>query len=68
MSFYPEVLASESAYVGHAEEVRLSWFYRDGEILRVIHERGFWDRLGAGWILVAHEGVDQTRHLVMIPI
>lgn len=53
--FNPHVLARKGANVCDAEQVSPVGYHGHGQVLSVVHEGGFGDWLGSGWVVLAHE-------------
>jgi hypothetical protein len=68
MTFDPEVLCGKGSHVDDAKEVGLSWFHRYLQVLGVIHQCCLRDRFCSGGIGNTKELLDETRHLVVVPI
>ena len=68
MALKPDVLTRKSTNVDDVEEIRLPWLNWDGQVLRIIEQRGLRDRLGSSGIGFVDEGRNEGLHLIMIPV
>lgn len=64
----PNVLASKSTHVDHAEEIGLSRLYRDRKVLGIIEENCLWDWFCSCWVGNTNEFRNPNLHFIMIPI
>lgn len=64
----PKVLTGKSSYVNDTEHISFPRLDHRCQILRVVHERRLRNRLSPCRVGHADEGLQQVRHLVVIPI
>ena len=68
MAFKPEILCSKSGHVDDPEQIRLAGLESHGQVLGIVHQGGLWDWFCARRVRVAHEPIEETRHLVVVPV
>ena len=68
VAFKPNILSGERSNVDHADEICSIGFDRNFEVLCLIHQRCVRYWLSSSGVGFAHKGLDQTRHLIMVPV
>ncbi len=68
MAFKPDILSGKGSDVDDAEQISLPGFDYRCEVLRVVEQGRFWDRLCSGRVQYADEAFEEAGHEVMVPV
>jgi len=68
MVLKPDPLASKGSDIHHTEEICLSRFDLDLEVLGLVEQCGIGNRLGTGRVKARHELGNKVGHLVVVPV
>lgn len=68
MALKPKILSGKSSDIDDAEQVCFSRLDCSGDILRVVEQGSFRDRLGPSRIDYVNEAIEKIGHEIMIPI